>query len=228
MAGLRHCLLLLIIFLSSTLLSAQENDLMSVPYQPGFSKGTIKAYLEDIEQKTGISFSYSISSLEGDKQVHLKERTYRMQDALNAILANQKAIYVVRNGKILIVPASEARKYIKAESYTINGYIKEEGSKEVLIGATVQIPSAHAGTVTNNYGYYSISLPEGNYKLIVSYIGYHTDTVTVKLNGDKRMDIQLGALTRLEEVKVSTEKSLLPGHSQLSYDDIQRDRKSVV
>lgn len=222
MSGLRQCFLLLIFFLSSTFLSAQEKDLMSIPYQPTFSKGTVKAYLEDIEQKTGVPFTYSTSSMECERQVQLSERSYRMQDALNAILANQKVLFIVRNEKILIVPASEARKYIKTESYTINGYIKEEGSKEVLIGATIQIPAAHTGTVTNNYGYYSISLPEGNYIAICSYIGYRSDTIDLKLTADRRMDVQLGSLTRLEEVKITTEKSMLPGYAHLTYDDIQK------
>lgn len=44
------------------------------------------------------------------------------------------------------------------KKYTISGYVKEAGSGELLIGATIYIPSLKTGTATNAYGFYSITI----------------------------------------------------------------------
>ena len=54
--------------------------------------------------------------------------------------------------------------------FTISGYVKEEVSNELLPGVTVFIPSLNTGIVTNGYGFYSMTLPEGDYELIYTYV----------------------------------------------------------
>ncbi|MFT6851103.1 MAG: hypothetical protein ACJATA_001921, partial [Sphingobacteriales bacterium] len=44
-----------------------------------------------------------------------------------------------------------------AQKSTLSGYIKELGSQETLIGATIYFPEIKQGTVTNNYGFYSFT-----------------------------------------------------------------------
>jgi hypothetical protein len=58
------------------------------------------------------------------------------------------------------------------EKFTVNGYIKDASNGEALIGATVYIKSLNAGTVTNVYGFYSITLPAGTYLFDYTYVGY--------------------------------------------------------
>ncbi len=67
------------------------------------------------------------------------------------------------------------------DKYTISGTISEEKSNETLIGVNILFPEIQAGTTTNEYGFYSITLPEGTYKIIISYLGYATKTETIKL-----------------------------------------------
>ncbi|MBU3663164.1 MAG: TonB-dependent receptor [Bacteroidetes bacterium] len=90
--------------------------------------------------------------------------------------------------------------------YTVSGYIKEKGSEELLIGASIAIPSLKTGTVSNNYGFYSITLPEGEYDLLVSYIGYKPKGFKIKLNQNLENNIWLEPGTALQEVVVSAEK----------------------
>ena len=56
--------------------------------------------------------------------------------------------------------------------YTISGHIKDAGTGEELIGAAILVTELNRGTVTNVYGFYSLSLPPGFYHIRISYIGY--------------------------------------------------------
>ncbi|HET8859488.1 TonB-dependent receptor [Marivirga sp.] len=98
---------------------------------------------------------------------------------------------------------------LHAQKYTISGYIKEEGSREVLIGATV-VHKNHPriGIASNNYGFYSFDLPKGEYTLRVSYVGYSTKEVNINLTKNKSINFNLNHETSsLEEVVVSGSKT---------------------
>ena len=61
--------------------------------------------------------------------------------------------------------------------FTVSGTIKDKKTGEVLIGATVKVADKPAlGTATNEYGFYSLTLPNGPYKLLVDYVGYKGTT----------------------------------------------------
>ena len=60
------------------------------------------------------------------------------------------------------------------EKFTISGTIYDQSSNETLIGVSIYLPDLNAGTTTNEYGFYSITIPKGDYKIQVSYLGYTT------------------------------------------------------
>jgi hypothetical protein len=92
--------------------------------------------------------------------------------------------------------------------YTISGYIKDKENGETLIGANIYQADTKTGATTNIYGFYSITLPEGNYKIAYSYIGYQEYMAEVKLNSDITLDVELGALANvISEVVISDKKS---------------------
>ena len=63
--------------------------------------------------------------------------------------------------------------------FTLSGSVYESEGQETLIGANVIFPELNTGTITNEYGFYSITLPKGTYKLTISYLGYNTITEIV-------------------------------------------------
>ncbi|WP_297044224.1 TonB-dependent receptor [Thermoflavifilum sp.] len=75
--------------------------------------------------------------------------------------------------------------------YTIRGYVRDSVTGESLIGASIQLQPSATGTVTNHYGFYSISLPAGRYTLYAVVPGYHVDSLTIVLMHDVWLDIQL-------------------------------------
>ncbi|PIB37094.1 collagen-binding protein [Reichenbachiella sp. 5M10] len=93
-----------------------------------------------------------------------------------------------------------------AQDYTVSGYIKDASNGETLIGATVVVEGTSNGVVTNVYGFYSLTLPAGQYQIQARYIGYDNRTQTVDLSqSDQRLDVELSeGGTQLEEVVVSS------------------------
>ena len=77
------------------------------------------------------------------------------------------------------------------EKFTLSGVISEEKSNETLIGVNIIIQETETGTTTNEYGFYSITLPKGKYKVIISYLGYTTKVETILLDKDITKNVNL-------------------------------------
>ena len=85
--------------------------------------------------------------------------------------------------------------------YTLSGTITDNSSTETLIGVNIIIPDLKTGTVTNEYGFYSITLNEGTYKIQISYLGFKTIIQEVKLTSDKILNFKLEESTEsLDEI----------------------------
>ncbi|MBK8344211.1 MAG: TonB-dependent receptor [Bacteroidetes bacterium] len=92
--------------------------------------------------------------------------------------------------------------------YTLSGYIKDAATGEDLIGANVYVKAdVIVGTATNVYGFFSMTLPEGTYEVVFSYIGYENQVQTVALNSDQRINISLKQGEVLQEVVIEDERS---------------------
>ncbi|MFZ6050723.1 TonB-dependent receptor [Halocola ammonii] len=86
---------------------------------------------------------------------------------------------------------------------TLSGTISDSKTGETLIGATVTVKSTGRGVSTNAYGYYSLSVPKGEYEVLFSFIGYKTETKTIDLNEDVKLDLELSpSSVELEEAVV--------------------------
>jgi outer membrane receptor for ferrienterochelin and colicin len=94
----------------------------------------------------------------------------------------------------------------QTKKFTLSGYIKEKGSSELMIGASIAVPALKSGTISNNYGFYSLTLPEGNYQIVVSYIGYSPKAFSIDLTQNIEMNIVLEPSSAMKEVVVSAEK----------------------
>lgn len=98
--------------------------------------------------------------------------------------------------------------FVYAQSkVTLSGYLKDAGNGEALIGATVYIKALEAGTVSNEYGFYSLSVPAGTYEVTFSYVSYQSNTQTIDLSSSQKLNIELEEEGQnLEEIVVSSTK----------------------
>ena len=79
------------------------------------------------------------------------------------------------------------------QKFTLNGYVKDAANGEAMIGSTVYVKTLSDGAVTNEYGFYSITLPAGTYEISYSYVGYLPQFKTIELTSNIRQDIELVA-----------------------------------
>jgi hypothetical protein len=93
--------------------------------------------------------------------------------------------------------------YSQSSKYTISGYVKEKGSGELLIGVNIFLPDRTAGTTTNTFGFYSLTLPaQDSLTLVVSYVGYRQEVLGFPLKQNTEMNIELTSDNVLQEVVV--------------------------
>ncbi len=92
--------------------------------------------------------------------------------------------------------------------FTVSGKVTDAANGETVFGASVFLKGTSIGAVTNEYGFYSITTTQGDYDLLVSYIGYETVSQNITLNSNLKLNFELKeASTTLEEVVVVAEES---------------------
>jgi uncharacterized protein YaaW (UPF0174 family) len=96
----------------------------------------------------------------------------------------------------------------------ISGIISDKSSGEVLIGTSVRILGSSIGTKTNSYGHFSIMISSVKTSLILTNVGYQSDTIEIREN--KLLKIELTPLSSmLEEVKIMGESISLKDFNQI-------------
>ncbi len=97
-------------------------------------------------------------------------------------------------------PSSEKNRH------TINGYIRDQATGETLIGATFTIKGKTKGITSNQYGFYSITLNEGQYEFVASFIGYKAQIIDVNVIADTSININLISGINLSQEVIITSK----------------------
>lgn len=111
--------------------------------------------------------------------------------------------------------------FLQAQNYTISGYITDEKTSETLINSSVFDISSSKGTVSNAFGFYSLTLPKGEMEIVYSYVGYETQKKKIKLRRDTVLNIKLRESTLLSEVVViGNRKEIGVQGSQMSAIDV--------
>lgn len=103
---------------------------------------------------------------------------------------------------LLVFPSAS-----NAQKYTISGYVRSE-SGESLIAANLLVKELKRGGITNEYGFYSLTLDKGTYQVVVSYLGFETAVVEIKLDRNIQYNFKLkpASLTK-QEVVVEAERA---------------------
>lgn len=105
---------------------------------------------------------------------------------------------------ILIFPLS----ILAQKRQTISGYVYEKGSKESLLGVSVYVKEYETGTVSNSYGFYSVTLPaKDSITVIYSYVGFTSDTLVTSFISNQSYNVELEQGLHLKEVTIRAEKT---------------------
>lgn len=113
--------------------------------------------------------------------------------------------------------------------HTVSGYITDISSKETLIGATILDLKSGRGTITNEYGFYSITLPDGPVEFRTGYVGYKPVVIPFTLYKDTIINIDIPTIDALNEVTIYGNREVLGVRgSQMSAIDIPIEQIKAV
>ena len=158
------------------------------------TKGSLEKLLELISQKTSIRFSYSADLVPVKQNITYACDDKPLGEVLNDIFRSSGIKYAVVSGYIVLSLAdkdSDAGMPIRPLTFTISGTIVDSSGNEFMIGAVVYSKETGTGVVTNNYGFYSLTLPMGVHTLQTSYLGYRTKIITIDLKSNFSWNVRL-------------------------------------
>jgi hypothetical protein len=93
------------------------------------------------------------------------------------------------------------------QNVVLSGTVRDKKTGESLIKAVIRIQELpNAGIISNEYGFYSLSLPKGNYVAVVSQVGYETLVQKIKLDSSVSIDFKLETKNQLREVVVESSR----------------------
>lgn len=187
---------------------AQESKIVAE-----FSNTPIQEVIRTLEIQSGYTFSYESSLLNKLSPVTLNSGEKSLKIILDLIFNNRNIDYKIK-GKHIILKK-------KKKPLIISGTIIDAYSREPLINATIYDTNQQTGTVTNIYGIYSLSLPDPQVSLTISFVGYKSRHSTFTQTSDTTISVALEPILNLEEVIIKGQflsqwiKNIQPG--QISF-----------
>ncbi len=155
--------------------------------------------IQQLEELVGVTFAYNKKDFDRSVKVTAQFRNTPLSSVLNALLAKQSCQYKIV-GKLIVFFATE-KNSVKKKS-TIHGYILDRETGEALIGCSIYDEHTGLGTSSNQFGFYSITLPQDSISLIFSYVGYQTVVLPLDLQADLNQDVKLSSSVELATVEV--------------------------
>jgi hypothetical protein len=198
-----------------------QNSLLEKKLSISVRNISIKEAIEVISNKAGINFSYSDDLVSLSQKVSINAVDMSLKDILNQLFADKSIEYKMVGNQIIL----QTKKTSKARKFTINGFISDSRTGERLLFVNIYDQETGASAISNNYGFYSITLPEGETNLNFSYVGYNQSQKRVYLNKDTFINEFLTSDNQLAEViitsKIPKVKNTEMGTSSLTSKEIK-------
>lgn len=146
--------------------------------------------LSEIEKQTSFRFAYNTDLILEQKHITFRASNLKIPYLLDAIFKGTSITYNITGNQIVL------QKTV-SDQITMSGYTRDKKSGESLIGTSIYLPDTKRGMVSNNYGFYSLTVPGSDtLELEISYAGYKT--AYIKINGRKNVLLHFN-LSRKED-----------------------------
>ncbi|MCQ2204025.1 MAG: TonB-dependent receptor [Bacteroidales bacterium] len=180
---------------------------------------TLDDFVRATQRQTEMTFVYG-QDITFEKPMMIDIKNAQLEDVLKKLMTPNGINYRI-SGKHITLTKKKSKSESQSQSdskstnnttttgnrtYTLSGYVKDKTSRETLIGATVYALDEHKGTVTNAYGFFSLTLHEGTRTLHVSYIGYEAQKHDIIVGEDMSMTFDLTADNKIEEITVEADR----------------------
>ncbi|MGL1888694.1 MAG: carboxypeptidase-like regulatory domain-containing protein, partial [Reichenbachiella sp.] len=135
----------------------------------------MRYYLDKIEQRYPISIYYDNSKVSLSQPIRSEEKNITIKALFELGFESQSVDILFKERSILIQPKMRGS---SSKKVTIKGFISDAANGEMLIGAVMGDVSTGKGVMTNTYGFYSLTLPQGEVFLRTSYVGFEKKKLT--------------------------------------------------
>ncbi|MGY5352695.1 carboxypeptidase-like regulatory domain-containing protein [Wenyingzhuangia sp. IMCC45533] len=167
---------------------------------------TLESIINQIEQQTDYTFVLNNDIVNVSKKYSLRVANVQISDALTALFENSEIEFIIK--KQYIVLSKKSKEEEQNNLYTLSGVVTSKESGETLMGVSVFTEKERKGTVTNDYGFYSITLPKGNYVFNLSYLGYTSQKIKINLTSNIQKSIELESfLNELDKVVIMSDEA---------------------
>ncbi|KAB4180827.1 TonB-dependent receptor [Bacteroides uniformis] len=170
------CLLLLLIAGIFPLASHAQNAGINI----NLTDKPLSAFIQSIEQQTDFKFFYEQQQVDVKQHVTVNVRNASINAALEQALRNTNIAYSISEKRILLTQKQDNAPSQSGKVILAKGQVTDKNSIPV-IGANILVKGSTLGCITDIDGNYSLEVPTGSI-LVVSYIGYTTQEVTLKNN----------------------------------------------
>jgi len=182
----------------------------------------LKEVLNQISATSGVHFSYSTQLIDPEQKVTYETEDTPVRQVLIEVLGPLGIEYVNVEEHLVLRPSHPDLPLISRETpmkqkFTLSGHVRSQVDGEALIGANIYVPGTQYGAITNAYGFYSLTLPQGDHLVVYSFIGFDGDTITLDLRKDVRYSASLEEVSMgITEVIIrASDKGAVPGIDQL-------------
>lgn len=193
-------------------LSAEPGEIQAESAGPDSPADTLSA-MDAVRKNFGVSFVYDSSLERKLENLAVPENFIEkvplygsVKKCLGALLAGSGIDWSV-SGKYVVLRSSVEDQPGKRDRFTVSGYIRDASSGETLIGAGVldgRSADVPAGAVTNEYGYYTLTVQAGETSLSYSYVGYKPESRELLLRRDTVINVSLSPSAELNAAKIVT------------------------
>ncbi|MCK5692529.1 MAG: TonB-dependent receptor, partial [Bacteroidales bacterium] len=179
---------------------------------------SMKEVLNSIEEQSGLIFSYNSRLIDEEEKLSIHVDQVSLEEALTTlfnerrisatVVEQQVVLKRMRGRKVKEEPAQlKDRTVAVPVKFTLSGFVKNSRTGEVLIGATITIPGGAVGTITNAYGFYSLTLQGEVEELFCTYVGYRKGATAIHSPENQSIHFSMEKeLTHIKEVRIYSDE----------------------
>ncbi len=158
---------------------------------------SLREAMKRLESMTSFKFLARAEDIEKEQHITINVANRPLSEVLNQMLQGRGLDWRQQDENIFISKRDQSPSQLnvttmgRKANHSVHGTIRSSTTGEALIGVTISVAGSSAATVSNEYGFYSLTLPAGNYSLLVSAVGMQPKQVEVSLAKDIELNIAL-------------------------------------
>lgn len=172
-------------------------QVLQKPVSIEFKNTTVAGALDMLAAQEGVLFYYSSSQVNINRVVNKRFAATPIITILRFLVPDPNMVFTSDDNKIIL----SLNRPLK---YTLSGTVKDAASGELLPYVNIYTADKSFSVQTNDNGYFAITLPQGNYEFVFSYVGYHSIQLPVALNEQLSVGIKLEPNLSLNELLIES------------------------